>query len=159
MVVRLTGVILYLSFITSTRTSFMWSHNSTSVSMPLSLDNHCMNNWFIKCTTSLWPPCQSFGTACLISNTRRTLTCKWAFQSGSYKVISWEIHCYTELVLTEHAFQLGFSSNGSYMLSSTLHSYSTAASGYYNIRQHINLTARTSDFGLVVCSYMVFAFS
>jgi hypothetical protein len=45
------------------------------------------------------------------------------------------------------------------MLSSTLHSYSTPASGYYNIRQHINPMERTSDFGLVVCLYTVFAFS
>ena len=157
--VRLTDVILCLCSITSIRTSCMWSHNSTLVSMLLLLDNHCMNNWSIKCITSLCPHCQSFGTAYSISNTRRTLICKCTFQSGSYKIISWGIHYFIELVLTERAFQPGSSSNGSYMLSSMLHLYSTAASGYYNIRQHTNLTARILDFGLVVCLCTVFAFS
>lgn len=111
-VVRPTEEIPCLSFITSIRTSYMWCHNSTSDSSRHSQDNHCMSNSSIKCTISPWPPSQFSGTVFTISNTRRILICKWNYPRESLKDTSWGTHCFTELELTDHAFQHGCLLNG-----------------------------------------------
>ena len=158
MVVKLTDVILCSCSITSIKTSYMWCLNFILDSPPLLLDNLCMNKWSIKCTTSQWPRYLSFGIVFLTSSIRKTLTCKWACLNGSYKVISWEIHCFTELELTALASQHGSSLNGSCMLWSTQPSYSTPASGYSSTRQRTSPMEKILVSGLVACLSTVFAF-
>lgn len=159
MVVKRTDVIHCSYFTTSTRISCTSSHNSTSVSTLHSLDSHCTSSSFTRCITLQWPPCQSCFTVCSISNTKRTLTCKWIYQKENYKDTSWETHYFTELELKATASPRGFSWDGYCTLSSTPHSYSSHASGLWLKRPLTSPMEKTLVSGLVACSLTVCASS
>lgn len=144
---------------TSTRTSSMWCPNSTSEPTQLSQDRPSTSSSSISYTTSPWPPCQSFGTACSTSSTRETLRWSWNSQGKSTPATSWETHCCSELVSRELASRPSSSPGGYSTLLHMLSSSSAAASTLWLNTAPINRTVRILDSGLQVCLSTVFAFS